>query len=282
MATNPVSVTIPKDAMVTLTAVANAGWYQRVTLTWPGNTVVFQGSGEGVAMTMPNGQDVMDVGPAVQPYQISALFEFSSSGPNGPFSRARVQNPVILSKGPFTINQITSEDSNDNDNNDTYLTIVAMNFGGGGQVVLPENASAIAAIATTDSAATPSAATDERYLEVHAKSYYNNPLVQGGDEHLFTVAQSAGASGNPGYSGQGWSLKEATYYDDPSWGPLGGNVFFYAKLYNCEHPEMHNLVLTLACRVGYWGLTRPVGRRTANWSWDVTGSSPYTVTRVTD
>lgn len=281
MATNPVSINIPKDAMVTLTAVANAGWYQRVTLTWPGNTVVFQGTGEGVAMTTPDGQDVRDVGPALQPYQISALFEFSQNGPSGPFSRARVQNPVILTKDPFKITQVTSEDGADNDNNDTYLTVVAVNFGSG-QVVLPETASAIAAIATTGSVVTPSAAADERYLEVHAKTYYNNPLVQGGDEQLFTVAQSAVASGRPGCHLQSWSVREAMYYDDPSWGPVGGNVFFFAKLDNCEHPEMHNLVLTLTCRVGYWGLSRPVGRRTASWSWNITGDSPYTVTRVTD
>jgi hypothetical protein len=127
MASNPVAIGIPGDASGVISCVAHAAYYQRVTLQWSilssQTTVVFTGSGEGVAMKDEDGQTSYELGPTRQGYQIMATFEYSTSGPNGPFQMATVQDPIVTQKGGFTITEVTSEDSTDNDNNDSYLNV---------------------------------------------------------------------------------------------------------------------------------------------------------------
>jgi hypothetical protein len=274
MASNPVALTIPANAKGIINSVSNAGWYQRLTLTWSGGSAVLQGSGEGQPMKTPDGKASLEFAPLPQGYQISATFEFSPSGPSGPFSRALVQNPIVTTNGPFTITQVTSEDSTDNDNNDTYLTVVAVNFPGSAAVV---SSPAPAPAAAPHADAQPQAAFDGQ-LETHAKTYYSNPLVTGGDEQYFTVTSSS-IAGVLGYQGQSWSGRNATYYDDQK--PFGGYLSLYIQLYNCTHPGMHDHTLTMTSTISYWG-GRPTGYRSANWDWQVGGSGEYTVTRVTE
>jgi hypothetical protein len=120
MASNPVQIPIPGDSSGSITCNSHAAFYQQVTLQVAGNTVIFSGTGEGVAMTTQDGSTSYPLPPTRQGYSISALFQFSSSGPKGPFQNAvSVQDPI--NSPPFIT--VTSEDSTDNDNNDSYLII---------------------------------------------------------------------------------------------------------------------------------------------------------------
>jgi hypothetical protein len=124
MATNPVQIPINGDSSGSITCNSHAAYYQRVTLNFLNTQVVFSGTGEGVPMTTQSGATVYALPPTRQGYSISALFQFSTSGQNGPFQNAvSVQNPIISQEGNTTFISVTSEDSTDNDDNDSYLII---------------------------------------------------------------------------------------------------------------------------------------------------------------
>ncbi len=126
MADNPVQLSIPASSQGIINCLANAAYYQRVTLAWPGHTIVFAGSGEGQPMTTPDGSTTYAILPTPGAFQISATFEFSQTGPSGTFQKASVKDPVISDKAGFHVIEVTSEDSTDNDNNDSYLTIATV------------------------------------------------------------------------------------------------------------------------------------------------------------
>jgi hypothetical protein len=126
MAANPVALQIPAGSQGTINCLANATFFQRVTLTWSGQAVVFSGTGEGKAMTLPNGDSMYTLPPSVTALTIAATFEYSSVGASGPFQKATVRDPVVEDKGGFHVIQVTSEDSTDNDWNDSYLTIATV------------------------------------------------------------------------------------------------------------------------------------------------------------
>ena len=123
---NPVSIPIPASSQGVINCVANAAYYQRVTLTWGSTTVVFAGTGEGTPMTTADGETTAQIPPTPDAFNIQALFEFSTNGSSGPFSPATVREPVISNKGGFNVAEVMSEDSTDNDNNDSYLTVATV------------------------------------------------------------------------------------------------------------------------------------------------------------
>lgn len=126
MATNPVSIQINGDSNVAIACNSHAAYFQRVTLTWTvlhsTITVVFFGSGEGVPMTTSEGATGYKF-TTKQGITISALFEYSPTGSSGPFYLGVVQGPNYNQIDGTTIITTTSEDSNDQDNNDSYLII---------------------------------------------------------------------------------------------------------------------------------------------------------------
>ena len=73
-------------------------------------------------MKTQDGATVYDLAPSRQGYSISALFQYSTSGPNGPFQNSVVQPPIVSQNGA-TFVFVTAEDGADSDNNDSYLTI---------------------------------------------------------------------------------------------------------------------------------------------------------------
>lgn len=133
MASNPTSVQMTQPGGGTITCMSFALYWQRVTLSWrilnTTTTLVFQGSGEGVPMKLADGSTIYPVDSARQNYGISILFEFSTTGPSGPFSKATVKDPIINQQGENIEITITSEDSADNDNNDSYLIINYQSLG---------------------------------------------------------------------------------------------------------------------------------------------------------
>ena len=131
MATNPVPIHISGDSNVVITCNSNAAYFQRVTLTWTvlrsQFKVIFSGSGEDKNMTTNEGETIYKF-TTKQGITINALFEYSPTGSRGPFSQAVVQNPNYVPIDNPTIISVTSEDSNDQDNNDSYLIISVTGF----------------------------------------------------------------------------------------------------------------------------------------------------------
>jgi len=122
MATNPISLVIPRDVSGYITCNAHAAYFQRVTIsTDAGPVAVFSGTGEGVPMKTADGKSMVPIGPLRSSYTFNMLFEFSTNGPSGPFKKGLVANPIISHEGDSTIVSITSEDGADSDNNDSYL-----------------------------------------------------------------------------------------------------------------------------------------------------------------
>lgn len=118
-ASNPVAVNVTQNHTIYLSCLAHAGYQQKVTASFNADlsnpVAVFTGTGENVPMTS-NGVTLVSV-PTGGQQQLYVLFQFSSG--NGYQNAPRV-NPVP--NGAVT--QITSEDSTDNDDNDSYFLLV--------------------------------------------------------------------------------------------------------------------------------------------------------------
>ncbi|MBI5423842.1 MAG: hypothetical protein HZA32_07125 [Opitutae bacterium] len=119
---NPYTLqSVPSNKDIHFACQAHAAYYQQVTISLNGQTVVFQGSGEGVPMQTTAGQltATINSGSATS---LQVTFQYSRNGAKGPFTLARVQAPTVT-PGPVALVQITSEDSTDKDDNDSYLSI---------------------------------------------------------------------------------------------------------------------------------------------------------------
>lgn len=264
MASNPVSISIPANTQGAITCLANAAYYQRVTLAWGNNSVVFGGTGEGQPMVTQDGQNTCLLAATDQEYQITATFEYSSNGPGGPFRMAHVHDPVISSKGIFTVIEVTSEDSTDNDYNDSYLTFPLITTSQSGEQRAETAAPETAAPGATGN------------LELHAKTYYNDPNVSGGDEHYITVPHFDGSTGSIEYSGTGWGPSKGGCYDNQT--GLGGYLTVAVELNNCVHVGLKGATLTLTTTISYWG-SKPTGYKSVTWNGKLYNTQ-YQLTRV--
>ncbi|KAK5953666.1 hypothetical protein OHC33_004933 [Knufia fluminis] len=192
MPSNPVTVTIPANCVGQIVAMTNAAWTQRATITIPGTQGgTFLGSGEGAPMPLTNGRKSLPINTGSTATTCSIFFEFSSRP--GTWNTARVSPPVITTGDKLTTIQIVSEDSADNDNNDTILGISLFSTAASeiqdaqGEEAASANAIQVQASATTPETAQPEKANLNALLDVHAKTYYNNPAVQGGVEHNISL-----------------------------------------------------------------------------------------------
>jgi hypothetical protein len=117
---NPISVTVASDSNFQFSCVANAAFYQRLTISQNGKAVAtFSGSGEGVQMKQSGGSTTYS-GATRQSAQFSLLFQYSTTGPNGQFQNSTVTADTIAG----IVTTITTEDSIDHDDNDTVMTLV--------------------------------------------------------------------------------------------------------------------------------------------------------------
>ncbi|MFT5548141.1 MAG: hypothetical protein ACI9CO_000053 [Candidatus Azotimanducaceae bacterium] len=127
---NPVSFTLTKPKGGIISCLSNATFVQRVTITLgttPSATViVFQGHGENLEMLTADKKDNVSIPQSDGDLSVTALFEYSPSGPSGPFTNAqRVYPPKIVGESLVQIT-VMSEDGADTDHNDSYLTISYM------------------------------------------------------------------------------------------------------------------------------------------------------------
>ena len=118
--TNPVAVDVSQNRTVYLSCIAHAGYQQMVTASFNSDlsspVATFTGSGENVPMTS-SGQPMVSI-PTGSQQKLYVLFQFSSG--NGFQNAARVLQPLKVG----AVTQITSEDSTDNDENDSYFLLV--------------------------------------------------------------------------------------------------------------------------------------------------------------
>lgn len=128
MEPNPVSIQVEDLWNGEIKCQANASFFQRVTVvltaTKFSEKLVFSGTGEKQAMTLPNGAISYPLGPNRGGYRASCLFEFSPFGSGGPFQNASVLAPTEIETPIGMFIQIQSEDSVDNDYNDSVLAFV--------------------------------------------------------------------------------------------------------------------------------------------------------------
>ncbi|NQV16632.1 hypothetical protein HQ531_14310 [bacterium] len=117
-------------------------------------------------------------------------------------------------------------------------------------------------------------------LELHAKTYYDDPSIQGGDEHYIGVPKvSFDSTAKVSYSGTCWKMLQGSVYNQPS--PLGGYLNVYVILGNCEYESLVGAELTLSCSVSYWGKPPSSGWKSVTWASRLS-KSQYSVTEVTN
>jgi len=273
MATNPVALQLIGFSQGLITCVSNAANWQRVTLSWAGTEIVFQGTGEGTPMTWgADKQNVHKLPPTAAATTMVAVFEYSTTGAAGPFVRARVQDPIVMASDPAVFTMVTSEDGSDGDNNDSYLSMMLL------------KPFAIQIAPATSTGYRPSlqpsehALQDGAMLSMHAKTYYDDPYVHGGDEHYVDVIYNAGTVGTIRYAGTGWHMTHGNWIDKQT--PFGGYLTVYVELGGCTHVGLEAATMRISTLIAYW-LFRPTGNYgSPNWS-AIMLDAQYNVTNVT-
>jgi len=130
---NPYPVTLAGRNSFRFSAVANASYFQRVTMSFSGGDddagVVFNGRGEGVAMTTADGKTSYLIPQVTTQVTCTLLFQYSTDGTK--FVNANVVSVSNsgTSPDPQTLT-IGTEDAQDGDNNDTLLTLVTTQIEG--------------------------------------------------------------------------------------------------------------------------------------------------------
>lgn len=125
--TNPAVININNNVTLHVFCVAHAKNLQRVTLSFAtdmSNPIgVFIGNGEGVAMPLDTGNQVLSI-PTGSNNGLFAQFTYSVDGVT--FQNATVCAPLTTSAPGLTVTTVTSEDETDDDDNDSYLTVVQL------------------------------------------------------------------------------------------------------------------------------------------------------------
>jgi hypothetical protein len=257
MAENPLGIQIPANAQGNVNCVADATSFQRVTLALPGQTIILQGTGVGVPMQTPEGRTSPGLPASSAGYELTARFDFSHSGPSGPFEPSETGPPVAIPRPPFTIVQATGHDPDTNEETDALLTLV-----------LVEDDGAAAALA------------EAARLILSAKTYYDDPSVHGGDEHSIDVVQcGAEQNGHASWRGIGWTAKSTAVWGEEKM--FGGYLNVFVQLVDCVWPGLEEAILTLSGQLAFWGSSWPTGYRSTEWTANL-ANSRYRVTRVTN
>jgi hypothetical protein len=245
-----------------------------VTVKWGGTEIVFQGTGERTPMIWgPDKQNVYKLPQTAAATTMTVLFEYSTTGPAGPFVSARVQDPTIMSNDPYVLTEVTSEDGPDGDNNDSYFSMMLVK-----PFVTETTDLKSAGDPGNLMSASEHALQDGQKLSMHAKTYYDDPYVHGGDEHYIDVIYNAGSSGAIRYSGTGWHMTNGSWGDRST--PFGGYLTVYVELSGCTYEGLEFAVMTLGTLIAYWG-SRPTGfYASPDWSANMHGTQ-YHVTHVT-
>lgn len=121
-------------------------------------------------------------------------------------------------------------------------------------------------------------------LNLHAKTYYNDPSIHGGDEHYidFSGDFHDGAILYPNYRGLGFELLTGSMWIQGT--PFGGYLHVFVKLKpndeRSEEPGWSGAEMTLSTDISYW-VSPPTGPYSQEtWQAELTGTE-WKVTEVT-
>ena len=273
MANKQVDVPLPAFEQGMATCMANAAYWQRVTLVIGTSRAVFTGTGETVPMEWAPGEQMFDIPGSTSATTAHLLFEYSKNGPNGPFLPAAVSKPVIQKGKTLILVTVVSEDSADNDLNDSYFTLsLKLKAGHSAKDAYDADQSAVAS-------ALPGSVTNAT-LEIHAKTYYDVPGILG-DEHSIKLFLSDRLDGNIDYIGLVWKLDPTRSSWEDQKTKFGGYLSVDIALINPSIPELRGATLKLGTIIGYW-FSRPTGfLQTCDWTGYLEDTS-YKVTRTTE
>ncbi|KAK4163127.1 hypothetical protein QBC43DRAFT_301359 [Cladorrhinum sp. PSN259] len=180
MSANPITITVPAGSVGQIIALSNSSSTQRVTVSIDTTQAgVFQGSGMATAMSLTTGGSSVPITRSAGFQNCSILFEYSQSQSN--WTPSAAITPTTTSVDNLTTIQIAANNSSST-KNDTVLMI---------SLFSPEAKNEQAKLAATQdsdpkddslSATKPSSKVINSSMTIHAKTYYNNPAVHGGDE----------------------------------------------------------------------------------------------------
>jgi hypothetical protein len=181
----------------------------------------------------------------------------------------------VVNNGSFTLTTITSEDSIDNDNNDSYLVIAAFGTAADASAVFGEF-QLQGKEETNDGLP-----LDPPKLSLHAKTYYSG--IEGGDENNSDINMDFVNGGPVSHITQSTGFRTffVNCFDDRTSNPIFNYLMVSITMTDCIHDGMQNARCVLSAYITYIGSTRPTGRRTMAWVGNLSGTS-RTLTRVTD
>jgi hypothetical protein len=246
-----------------VTAESHAAFFQLLDIDDGDNDIcILQGSGENVKMNTPAGQDSCSftAAPGV-PVFLSVLFTFSRSGAGGPFSNAVVLAPLATDDSPMLrIVSVTSEDSTDNDDNDTFLTIAVFDPAGLGDASPISTATAVKTL-NSDVAAFSTTAT----------SKYST-----GDASAITISVGnfAGNSTRTDFSAsaESWGAVSGKVTDDTTTDPSTNYLIFQFAFQESTLAGLENATLYVNGLLPYTG-ARPTGFTDVSWYNSLVGTS---------
>ena len=123
-------------------------------------------------------------------------------------------------------------------------------------------------------------------LEVHAKTYYNDPSIQGGDEHsipLDMAHTTAGPGGTQVVHGTcrsiGWTTATVNARIVP--GPLTNWIYLAVTCRDSTHAGFENAYMVFTTSTWYIG-SIPTRWETPVWTGEMYGNPQLRLTRVTE
>lgn len=272
-AEEPAPITIPGNVIATSTLPNSLGnitcicwttFHQRTTVEFAGESYVFNGKGIGALMTLKNGETSCQINSVPDPVKVVVKFEYSETG-EGPYKPASHITESFKDEHGFFVVYLGAA-SGQPDSNGALLAITAVSVGATGSPVPRKTEEAV-----------PLAPGDA--LVLHAKTYYNDPDIHGGDQHLVVIPKFAGPYGDLEYSSTSFDLVEGNVWNEGT--PLGGYLHIEVTARANNRSKLQGALLTLTTVYSYWGLFPTGHSETGKWSAELVGTK-YKITKVTN
>lgn len=122
--------------------------------------------------------------------------------------------------------------------------------------------------------------TNKYKLELHAKTYYDDPRFDGtGDEHYITLEGYKAEEGQIMYSGTGWKMIGGQWTNVSRPLPYRSSIYVDVTLDQCIHPGFKDALLILTTEMKYF-ISRPSGSPCPHWRGSLSGTK-YKLTELT-
>ncbi len=259
---NTIQTTIPNNYLGHITCVCNSNNYQKVTVTIDKKAHVFEGIGKGALMTLEDKQTSCRIETTRDAKHIETSFQYYLVD-KSTFLNADQINEEKGVQGEFEITKLNANSTSD-EGVTLFITVTS--------------SKEITDRSKPNSNLKAKFAPEPTGLSLHAKTYYNNPNIHGGDEHYIQIPKFEGRQGTLDYSGP-FILAQSSVYLEYS--ALGGYFNIVLKLRPESNSDLGgSAILTLTTSYGFW-FVFPTGHGSTSWSAALDGSK-YQVTRVTN